>query len=98
MHRDLSMCLGCTGGTATAFSQAANPAQRLEVPQHAGGPPLEGQGHRLQPQQDGQEWLIQRLRHLHARQQSTLAGPRGNKYSNYCNDDNVNTNNTNNMF
>ncbi len=79
------MCFGRTGGAAAAFSQAANPAQRPEVPQHAGGPPLEGQGHRLQPEQDGQEWLIQCFSHLHACQQPTLAGSRGNKSSNYSN-------------
>ena len=33
-----------TGGAAAAFSQAPNSAQRPEVSQHAGGPPLEGQG------------------------------------------------------
>ena len=82
-----------TGGAAAAFAQAANPAQRSEVPQHAGGPPLEGQGHGLQPEQDGQEWFVQRFGHLHACQQSPLAGARGNKYNNYSNNDNVNTDN-----
>ncbi len=92
----LEACVCHAGGAAAAFPQAADPAQRSEVPQHAGGPPLEGQGHRLQPEQDGQDRVDQCFSHLHACQQPTLAGPRGNKHSDHSNNNNNTTNSINN--
>ncbi len=64
-----TLIMHIAGGVAAAFPQATHSAPRPEVPQHAGGSPLESQGYGLQPQQNGQDGFKQRLSDLSVGQQ-----------------------------
>ncbi len=61
------------GRAPLALTQAYHPAPGPEVPQHAGGAPLEGQGHRLQPEPHGADLLCRLLHHILAGQQPQMA-------------------------